>query len=332
MARRDLIVIGASLGGIEAFQQLAAGLSADLPASVFMVVHMHASGPDLLSELIQKHSRLPVKPAMDGEPIRSGQIYVCVAGHHLLVENDRIRLTRGPRENLARPSVDVLFRSAAYYGGARVIGVVLTGTLDDGTAGLWAIKDRGGLAIVQSPEDAKYPSMPQSAVRHVAVDHVLPLSEIPKRLLELTQATITSQEKTMTDEKLETEVSIALEANAFQRGARDLGVQSFYTCPECHGSMVDIRDGSVRRFRCHTGHAFSEKTLAEHSPSQIEETLWSALAQMEEHLSLLRQLAQSESDRSDAETYAQRADSIEKLAHRTRELALDPTLRPPAET
>jgi two-component system chemotaxis response regulator CheB len=328
--RRDLVVIGASAGGIEALQRLAADLPADLPAAVLVVIHMHAHGPNLLPAIVQNHSRLSVKSAEDDEPIRSGRIYLCVPGYHLLIEQGRIRLTRGPRENMARPSVDTLFRSAAYYGGRRVIGIVLTGNLDDGTAGLWAIKDRGGIAMVQSPEEAEFPSMPRSAIRQVKVDQILSLSQMGKRIVELTQETITSQDDpAMRDEKLETEVDIALEANALKRGVKELGSASFYTCPECHGSMVEIREGNVRRFRCHTGHGFTEQALADHAPAAIEETMWSALAQLEEHLSLLRELRQKTSDADEGRQQDQRIRDIEHLQERTRAIALDPALRPP---
>src|SRR5688500_13070138 len=160
MPKRDILVIGASSGGLEVLKGLLGGLPAGLPASVFVVLHMAAHHPSRLPELLSRVCPLPVAHAVDGEPIVPGRVYVAPPDNHLLLMPDQVRLTNGPKENRARPAVDALFRSAAQAFGPRVVGVVLTGQLDDGTAGLWAIKDRGGLAAVQDPEEASAPSMP----------------------------------------------------------------------------------------------------------------------------------------------------------------------------
>jgi two-component system chemotaxis response regulator CheB len=185
MAFRDIVGIGTSAGGVEALRALIGGFPASLRASVFIVLHIAAHTPSRLHEILRHVSALPVEPASDGALIRPGHIYVGVADRHLFLEGKRIRITRGPKENRMRPAVDVLFRSAAHSFGPRVIGVVLTGNLNDGTAGLQAVKKHGGIALVQSPEDALYPSMPQNALEHVAVDYVLSIAEMPQVIASL---------------------------------------------------------------------------------------------------------------------------------------------------
>jgi two-component system chemotaxis response regulator CheB len=266
-----------------------------------------------------------VTTAVDDEPLQSQRIYVAIPDHHLLIEADRVRLSRGPRESHARPSVDVLFRSAAYSAGRRVIGIVLTGLLDDGTAGLWAIKDRGGIAIVQSPTEAAYPSMPRSALQRVKVDYTLQIADIPNVLRSLTRERIETCERGM-DNKLEIETRISLEESALDHGARAIGTPSFYTCPDCHGSMVAIEEGSIRRFRCQTGHAYSERALAVRSLPEIEDTLWSALAQAEERETLLRELARRVQTTEPETTadYEREAQEMRRLIERLKELRRDP--------
>ena len=285
-----ILVIGASLGGWDALPELVSGLPSDLNAAVFVVLHMSPGGPSYLADRLNSLGRLPAASAADGEEIQPRRVYVAVPDRHLMLESGRVRLSRGPRESHARPSIDVLFRSAAYVGGPRVIGIVLTGMLDDGTAGLWAIKDRGGIAIVQSPTEARYPSMPLSALKHVRVDHALQVAEMPRILSALIAQPLEGEIVLPPNEKLEIENRIALEDNAIEVGARSLGSPSVFTCPECHGSMVAINDGSIRRFRCHTGHGFTEGSLSEKSLARVEETLWSALAQMEERVTLLDEI------------------------------------------
>jgi two-component system chemotaxis response regulator CheB len=247
-----------------------------------------------------------------------------------MIEGGRIRLTHGPRESHVRPSMDVLFRSAAFSHGPKVIGVVLTGMLDDGTAGLWAIKDRGGVAIVQSAEDAEYPSMPLSAAKNVNVDHIVTLAELPDILRRLTREEIAAVEGIMPDRNLEIENRIALEKKTEEMDVRSLGSASFYTCPECHGSMVAIEEGPIRRFRCHTGHGFTAGALSDRAVTQIEKTLWAALAQLEEHGILLRELeqrARAGEDVGAAAGHAADATETGRVARQVRDLVLGPMFR-----
>lgn len=292
MGQRDIIVIGGSAGSIAALKTLVAALPPALPAALFVVVHMSAESPGLLPEILDCASQLPVVPAEDRAPIRSGHIYVAPPDHHLLVEPGWMRLTRGPKENRFRPAIDPLFRSAAYAFGSQVIGVVLRGLLDDGTAGLWAIKDRGGVAIVQEPQDALYPDMPQSALRYVAVDHRLPIRAMTAVLNELVHDPLVEERERPVSDTLAIETKIALADSALQSGVLRLGNPSFYTCPECHGVLVQIEEGEIIRYRCHTGHAYSQETLLAEIDEAVGTSLWNAVRTLDEKTLLLRQMAQ----------------------------------------
>jgi two-component system chemotaxis response regulator CheB len=185
MAGHDIIVVGASAGGIEAITDLFHDLPRDLPASIFVVVHIRAGTPNVLAQILGRATVLPTISPKNGDPIEPGRIYVCLPNYHLMIERGHVRLSRGPKENNTRPSIDPLFRSAAYSYGPRVIGVVLSGTLDDGTAGLLAIKKRGGIAVVQNPKEALYGDMPRNAIEHASVDYVVRISEMAPLLIQL---------------------------------------------------------------------------------------------------------------------------------------------------
>lgn len=245
----------------------------------------------------------------------------------MLLEDGVVRLTRGPKENRFRPAVDALFRSAAYTLGPRVIGVVLTGMLDDGTAGLWAVKDRGGLAIVQDPEEAAAPSMPYNALQNVDVDYSLPMKDIAPLLLRLVQEpVIVEQGAGPMSKAIDIEVNIAREARALGVGVDTLGEASQYACPECHGVLLRVREGRLPRFRCHTGHAYSIHSLLSEINEGVEETIWNAIRTVEERILLLRHLAvhETESQRPDearallreAETAQQQMDLLRKAVLR----------------
>ena len=291
MAKRDIIVIGASAGGYEALKILVSGLPANLPASVFVVWHMAPEiRESVLPYALQKAGKLPAKQAVDGEAIKTGQIYVAPPDFHLLLETDRIRVTKGPKENRFRPAVDPLFRSAAYNFGSRVVGIVLSGALDDGTAGLWTIKYRGGTAIVQDPLDAEFPSMPKSAMREVKVDFCSPVEEIAGILARLVNESAGEniQIDMNENEKVKIEIGIAAEDGAYERGVFNLGDLSPFTCPDCHGVLLKLKDGKLVRFRCHTGHAFSADSLLTTLTENVEDSIWNAVRVMEENMMLLK--------------------------------------------
>ena len=325
MRQRDIIVIGASAGGLEPLRTLAGALPATFPAALFVVVHSAADSPSLLATILDHASPLPAAQAADRAPIRSGRIYVAPPDHHLLLEAGWMRLTRGPKENRFRPAVDPLFRSAAYAFGPRVIGVVLSGMLDDGTAGLWAVKDRGGVAIVQEPTDAHYPSMPQSALRHVAVDYRLPVKEMGAMLERLVRTPLAEEGEVPMPEALAVETRIAMEDNALQSGVLRFGQPSLYSCPECHGVLMQIKEGNIVRFRCHTGHAYSPGAMLAEVDEGIGLGLWNAVRTMSEKALLLRQMAEQE-DANQTSEWAQRllekADEVERRAEVVRQVAL----------
>jgi two-component system, chemotaxis family, protein-glutamate methylesterase/glutaminase len=292
MERKNIIVIGASAGGVEALRAVLEGLPAGLDAALFVVLHTWPSAKSILASVLQTSCALPVAEAVDGAPILMGRISVSRPDMHLLLDKSTMRLTRGPKENRSRPSVDALFRSAALAHSGRVVGVVLTGALDDGTAGMWSIKDRGGTTIVQDPEEAKHASMPSSAIEHVSIDHVLPLRKIGPLITQLSHEEVTmGDEKPVASKTLEIETRIAMEGRGLQLGVMDLGPKTAYTCPECHGVLVKLEEGSVPRFRCHTGHAYTISTLLSEVTESIEARLWDALRGIEEGVMLLNEAA-----------------------------------------
>ena len=292
MNSRNIIVIGASAGGFDALKALVKDLPSDLQASIFIVWHMSPDVTGILPQVLARSGSLPAKNAEDLERIVPGQIYVAPPDRHLLIEDSHVRVTRGPKENRFRPAVDPLFRSAAYTYGARVIGVILSGALDDGTSGLWTVKHRGGIAIVQDPLDAEIPSMPRNALREVEVDYVVPVSSMAELLVRLS-AEKTGTDPTVTDMQEDRQTEFEIRTAAEDKTTVDIlkfGDPTPYTCPECHGVLFQLRDGDRPRFRCHTGHAFSSDSLLSNVTESIEETLWNAIRCIEEAVMLLNHL------------------------------------------
>ncbi|MBD2464437.1 chemotaxis protein CheB [Oscillatoria sp. FACHB-1407] len=281
MLKPDIIVIGASAGGLRAFEILVSQLPPDLPAAVFIVWHISPDYPSMLPQILSRVTSLPVNHATDYEPIHSGRIYVAPPDRHLLVESGMMRLSRGPRENRFRPAIDVLFRSAALSYGSRVIGVVLTGSLDDGAAGLYAIKERGGIAVVQDPLDALHSSMPRAAMKAVNVDYCVPIAAMGALITDLVDKPILHQEEHAVSEQMDLEVGVAREDNSLEMGIMKLGDLSPFTCPECHGVLLQLKEGNLLRFRCHTGHAYSLNSLLAEVTQSIEETLWDGIRTIE---------------------------------------------------
>jgi two-component system, chemotaxis family, protein-glutamate methylesterase/glutaminase len=285
MFGHDIIVIGASAGGVEALPKLIGSLPADLPASVFIVLHIAAQGPDLLPEIIRRVACLSVAHGVDGEKIRQGHVYVAPPDHHLQVNGPRVRLFRGPRENFHRPSIDTLFRSAADSYGPRVAGVVLTGSLDDGTAGLHAVKSHGGIALVQDPKDALVPAMPQSALRNVKVDHCVPLAEMGAILVRLATTRNISKGRTGVSRMDKRSMKP-------KEMEKEFGLPTSFVCPECNGPLWETKAGPSLQFRCHVGHAYSPDSLLADNADGLERALWSAVRTFDERAGLLRRLGQ----------------------------------------
>jgi two-component system, chemotaxis family, protein-glutamate methylesterase/glutaminase len=293
MATRDRIVIGASAGGVQALSRLVADLPADLPAAVFIVLHIPANSPSFLPAILARDASLPVARAVNGEEIKSGKVYVAPPDHHLLIEDNRVKLVHGPKENLHRPSIDVLFRSAARSAGSRVIGVVLTGARDDGRAGMRAIKQRGGIAIVQDPSEAMFPSMPLSVMQDVKVDYSMPLREIALLLDQLARETVDDERRYSVPEQIDIESRIAeqeMESEELIASVEKLGKVSKLTCPDCNGALWEINDAEILRFRCHVGHAFSAESLSDGQTQMLEVALWSAVRALEEQMLLARRI------------------------------------------
>lgn len=285
-----IVVIGASAGGLAALSELLASLPADFPAAIFVVQHMAADVTgDVLVRKLARNSSLICRHASAGERIRPGHVYVARPDHHLLVSKTKIIVSKGARENRSRPGIDPLFRSAAVAFGSRVIGVLLTGYLDDGTAGLTAIHRCGGICVVQDPKDAAYPDMPQNALNNTKVDHCLPLVALGPLLATLVRQRIPKRVPVPNDITLEAKIAERVLSDV--AAVDELGDQVPFNCPDCGGVLWQMKQGSQLRYRCHTGHAFTAKVLLAEQTKKLEETLWIALRMFEERRNLLVTLA-----------------------------------------
>ncbi len=291
MPGHDIMVIGASSGGVEALTQVVYDLPARLPAAVFVVMHIPAQATSMLPVILERSGPLPARHAVDGEPIELGRVYVAPPDFHLLVERDVVRVQRGPRENRHRPAVDPLFRSAARAYGPRVVGVILTGALNDGTAGLLAVKRRGGIAVVQDPAEALFPSMPASALEYVQTDYCLPLGQIAPLLARLAREPAEEEAKYPIPAEMEAEEKILeMDERAMSSDQRPGRISSF-TCPECKGPLWELRDGELLRFRCRQGHAFTGEIMVAEQTEAVEEALWIALNILQESAQMSAQMA-----------------------------------------
>jgi two-component system chemotaxis response regulator CheB len=292
MASKDIIVIGTSAGGIAALIEMVGTLPPDLDATIFIVQHILPSSSSMLPHILNRNGPLLATHALDGEKFQKNRIYVAPPDHHMILEKDQILVKKGPKENRFRPSIDALFRSAAYEYGPRVIGIILSGLLDDGTSGLWSIKRFGGTAVIQNPNDAEFPSMPNSVLEYVHVDHIVSIKDLGSLLNWLTKEEVLTNGEATKEEanRIRVETEIASQQNAFRMGVMNLGKLSPFTCPECNGTLVEIREGDIVRFRCHTGHGFSSESLLTGISQSIEENIWETIKNMEEAIMLLEQM------------------------------------------
>jgi two-component system chemotaxis response regulator CheB len=302
---RDVVVVGASAGGVEALREFVAHLPAGLPASVLVVLHVPAHGPSALPAILARVAGMPVEPATDGRRLDPGRVYVAPPDHHLLVRDGRMALARGPMENGHRPAIDPLFRSAARALAGRVIGVVLSGALDDGSAGLLAVAARGGLPLVQDPRSAPYPSMPTNALAVVPQAIVGTPAELAAYAARHTREIVTVGSGFTPDSDLETtlvELDLAAVTSPEQPGP-----PAGLSCPDCAGGLFEIREGSLLRYRCRVGHSWGSLGLLAQQDAGLERALWMALRSLEEKVALCRRLAVSARGRGSALT-AQRYD------------------------
>jgi two-component system, chemotaxis family, protein-glutamate methylesterase/glutaminase len=288
---KKIVVVGTSIGGFEALKELLSKLSPDMPAVILIVQHTGAHETFLATRLLE-YSRLPVRMAFDHEPLSSGSILIAPPDRHLLVEKGRVRLSHGPKENFSRPAIDPLFRSAALAYGPKVIGVILTGDLDDGVVGLQAVKACGGKVIVQDPSTAASPSMPRNALDFVDVDCCTPLTEMAAAVMQMVEDPplsgalkvpdgISIEEKFMTNE------------GAGMEDLKQIAAPTTFTCPECSGSLWRIGNGEPERYRCHTGHAFTALSLVGAQEKSVEEAIWGAVRALHEKEALLMRMAKT---------------------------------------
>ena len=316
--KRDIIVIGASAGGLNLFRQILAALPDDFMASVFIVWHMSPEGKSVLPELLASVTSIPVATAVDKERIVPRRIYIAPQDCHMILESDVVRVTHGPKENLFRPAIDPLFRSAASVFGPRVIGVILSGGLDDGSAGLYSIKRMGGMAIIQDPATAENSAMPLNASRIVRPDYMVNVREIPGLLATLSTETAgpLKSHAMKEKEKMDFEVRVAVGDPSLKLGLAYFDNYSPYTCPECKGTLSEIKEGKHVRFRCHTGHAFSALSLLSSLDKNIEGSLWTTVRAMEESFFLLRQMGDQLKIENDTEMAAKYFEKAKKMEAR----------------
>jgi two-component system chemotaxis response regulator CheB len=329
MPGHDIIVVGASAGGVELALALAAQLPDDLPAAVFLVIHISPSAESVLPTLMRRKTKLRVAHARNGQRIEHGRIYVAPPDQHLTVRRGRVELTMGPRENGHRPAVDSLFRSAAQSYGPRVVGVVLSGNLDDGTAGAIEIRKGGGVVIAQEPAEALYPSMPRSVIELAGADHVAPLRSIAALLSELSRTPVIEEELTMSprdeDEERKTPGDADPETGPESDPQKDHGFgaaramrnefdsASGFTCPECHGALWETTDDKLLGYRCRVGHTFTQNALLAEQGRALEAAMWTAYTALEEHASFVQRMVARNERQGNVV-------SVSRLAERARDL------------
>jgi len=285
---RDIVVVGASAGGVEALRTLTAGLPEDFPGAVFVVLHVPPTS-SVLPAILTRAGKLPAAHARDGDPVEHGRMYIAAPDYHLLIDGDVMRLERGPRENGHRPAIDPLFRTAAMRYGNRVAGVILSGSLDDGVTGLGAIKRLGGTVIAQDPDDALYPTMARSAVDAGLADHVAPVAAIPDLLVQLATTQVAGKRaKSMAMDADPTQ----LDPETITAENRAKGELSGFVCPECKGPLWELREGKVVKLRCRVGHTYTEEALEREQALALEGAMWTALTALVEKGDFSRRLAE----------------------------------------
>lgn len=323
MIKRDLVVVGASAGGVNALIQLIKNLPDTLAASLLVVLHRPVQNPSKLVEVLQNRTRLIVTTPVNGQVMRHRYIYVAPPDHHMITENGRIYLTNGPRVNYHRPAIDPLFRSAAIHYGPRVIGIILTGALDDGTVGLRLIKNYGGLAIVQDPQEAEHPDMPRHALENIQVDQCLKLAEMPPFIAQAITKSVKIKAKPVTPSLLLESESPAL-PTLLPKELAQLGKVSNFTCPECHGALWEIDNNQIPRYRYRISHAYSPDYLLTAHDETTENILWSAVRALEENAELAERILTRAGEHKPhtAQLFHHKAKSARQNAQKLKEILL----------
>jgi len=319
--QRHIIVIGASAGGFAALTKLLSLLDKKINAAVFIALHFsRGAGDDLIIKKIKDAAAMNVRKAANKLAIRTGNIYVAPANTHLLLKEDKMVLGYGPAEDRWRPSIDILFRSAAVAYNSAVTGIILTGLLNDGTAGMMAIKECGGTCIVQHPQEAQYDAMPLSVIDSLEADYILRLDEMPEILHRLTQ---TKPAVTKVPEHVVEEATIAERVITNNDMVQQIGAPGSFACPACGGTLWKLNGGKVTRFRCHIGHSFTEENLLERQGETLEATLWIALRIMEERKNMLIKMAETSRRRNyqiSATDYTKKANGLDKHINNIKEI------------
>jgi two-component system chemotaxis response regulator CheB len=285
---RDIIVIGGSAGALNAIEDLLRDVTPDCPAALFLVIHSGQEAPGYLAKILAKMTQLEVRYAEDREPIALGTVYVAPPDRHLIIKPGEVRVVRGPKENNFRPAIDPLFRSAAYTYGSRVIGVILSGLMDDGSHGLFQIKQEGGVAVAQSAEDALQPSMPLAAIQQVGVDYVVPAAQMGSLLNDLVRA---PGEVAAGPQQEQADIAEGL-VSGLRVLSGDEAPNSPFICPNCGGSLWEVQEGQLVRYRCHVGHGFTAETLSALQDDELEQALWSSVRLLEEQAELQHRMAE----------------------------------------
>ncbi len=320
----SLIVIGASAGGLHTVRELLAQLPGDLDAAVLLVIHTHPLSPGLMAQVLDQAGPFRVSYAAHQGSIQAGHAYIAPPNHHLIVEEGHMLVVKGPKENYHRPAVDPLFRSAAVHHGTHVIGVILTGYLNDGTSGARAVKQCGGRLIVQDPQDAQVPEMPESVLRHVAVDHCVAVEQMGSLLVELTQQPVRAALSPEQIALLKLEAGIAAMRDQEDEVVGRLGRRTTLTCPECHGLLWEIVDGKMLRYRCRVGHAYTADCLEKDQIEALEQSLYTALSSLGQSAALASSLAESARDPDSRHLFQDKAEGFSDAARQVRSLLAKP--------
>jgi two-component system, chemotaxis family, protein-glutamate methylesterase/glutaminase len=312
---RDVVVIGASAGGVEALTRMVPQFPAEFPAALYVVLHISSTGTSVLPNILARGGALPATVPRDGERVDRGHVYVAPPDRHMLLAGSRVQLSAGPRENGHRPAIDPLFRSAARTYGPRVIAVVLSGTLDDGAAGARLVKERGGAVLVQSSRDALYPAMPEHAAAATDIDGAVPASEMAARIAELVEEPLDQAWEKRLEARERTErAAVAAAADAENSQPAEL------SCPECGGPLWERGEGQFVNFACRVGHVYSPESLIAEQGTSLERALWSATRGLYERADLYRRLARrAHGKRALADRFEGRASAAEEHAEAVRD-------------